>query len=146
MNSSVSNSTRNMLSANVQWKPIPGLKVAGRFSWDENHSESESITVPKFLREDFSGTIDDQSQFGAISFSQGRSRMLVLQALVNYDVTLAKNYNIHVLAGYELKERKSRSVGTGGDGFQIYGFETLSNVTASEIGSNSILVNFLFTY
>ena len=141
MNQGENNSTRNMLSANIQWKPIPGLEVAGRFSWDQNNSESESITAPRFLKEDFAGTIDDQSQFGSISFSQGRSQMLVLQALVNYDVTLAKNYNIHVLAGYELKERKSRSVGTGGDGFQIFGFANLSNITAAEKGSNTTLLH-----
>ncbi len=142
MDSGQGNSTRNMLGANIQWKPIAGLEVAGKFSWDENHAESESITAPKFLREDFenSGNVDEK-YFGSIDFSQSRSRMLTLQAIVNYDVTIAKNFNIHFLGGYELKERKSRSVGTGGDGFQIFGFENLSNITAQEIGRNTSLIH-----
>ena len=139
-----SNATRNILMGSVNWTPIKGLELSGRVSFDENHSSSESQTAARFKKTDFENSENvPLSYFGEYDYSQSRSQLLTVQALATYRWDLSKDFNLNFLAGYELKERKSVELATGGDGFIVSGFESISNLDPLEIGKNTTLYHSL---
>ncbi|GFZ40786.1 SusC/RagA family TonB-linked outer membrane protein [Bacteroides nordii] len=140
MDQGENNAARNIIMGNIVWNPVKGLELSGRVSFDENHYTSESITAPLFDKSDFSNPENiDLAKFGEYNYSQSRSQLLTVQALATYKLELPKDFNLNFLAGYELKERKGTEAAFGGAGFQIPGFESISNLPALELGKNTSL-------
>lgn len=143
-NSGEDNATRNILMGSINWTPVRGLELSGRVSFDENHFSSESHTAALFTKEEFvSPTNVDLKYFGEYDYSQSRSQLLTVQALATYKWEVSRDFNINFLAGYELKERKSIETKTGGAGFIVPGFESMSNLDPTEVGKRTTLYHTL---
>lgn len=144
MDSGVTHAMRNILMGSVNWTPLKGLELIGRVSFDENHSNSESQTAARFKDSDFENPENVAlSYFGAYDYSHSRSQLLTVQALATYKLDLSKDFNLNFLVGYELKEKKTVELGTGGDGFIVPGFESVSNLDPLEIGKKTSLSHIL---
>lgn len=143
-NNGETNATRNMLMGSVNWTPVKGLNLSGKVGFDENHSDSDSQTAALFSRNDFSNPQNiDLENFGKYNYSQSRNQVLTIQALATYKWDLSRDFNLNFLVGYELKERKSIEHASGGAGFIVPGFESMSNIGASEKGKGTTLFHSL---
>lgn len=143
-NNGETNATRNILMGSVNWTPVKGLNLSAKVGFDENHSDSDSQTAALFSRNDFSNPQNIAlDNFGKYNYSQSRNQVLSIQALATYRWDVSKNFNLNFLVGYELKERKSIEHTSGGAGFIVSGFESMSNIDATEIGKSTTLYHSL---
>lgn len=143
-NNGETNATRKILMGSINWTPVKGLNLSGKVGFDENHSDSDSQIAALFSRNDFSDSQNiDLENFGKYNYSQSRNQVLTIQALATYKWDLSQDFNLNFLVGYELKERKSIEHTSGGAGFIVPGFESMSNIGASEKGKGTTLFHSL---
>lgn len=124
--SGIKESTRNILQGAIDWKPIKGLVISGKLSYDKGYSSKESCLTPRFKSSDFTNISVLNSKkylLGKMTFSPSESSMLTAQALATYNRALTKDINMNLLLGVETKEQKSKEANMGGVEFVLPGSE-----------------------
>lgn len=142
MDSGKNNSTRNMIMGNISYKPVKGLDLSARVSYDQNYYTYDGYSVPIFddsvilEEEDITSPYLSQAQLdkidksllGSYSYSQSRRGLLTSTFLATYHLDLPKNFNMDFMGGSEIKILKSTSSAIGGRDFNIPGVYSMSNV------------------
>lgn len=142
-------SFRNILSGALSWEPIKDLLLTGKVSYDRKNYESDSYTTARykksdFLIEDTEGNVTDYSEnvpserWGSVKYSQSKSELLTVNALVNYKVNIQKDWDVYLLAGAEFQQIKSLASAMYGTEFTIpdngiYSFQNISNLEKDDI-------------
>lgn len=136
-----SETSRNILMGSVNYTPVKNLELVGKISYDQNNYDSEAIATPRFEKDDFEspGSIA-LDKFGKITYRQSKSQLLTAQALATYKWDITRDWNLNALAGYELKELKTKEAKMGGSDFIIPGdFYSIQNLDKTELGKNTEL-------
>ncbi|MEG1839350.1 MAG: SusC/RagA family TonB-linked outer membrane protein, partial [Bacteroidaceae bacterium] len=134
-------STRNILMGSINYTPIKNLEFSGRVSYDQNNNSSDSYEKARFKKSDFKDPATIAlSHFGKYNYSQSKSSLLTAQALATYQWKVVRDFDINILAGCEVKDKKSIESKMGGDGFIIPGdFNSIQNLDKTELGKGTSL-------
>lgn len=136
-------STRNMLMGSISYKPVKGLEILGRVSYDSNYYTYDGYTLPHFddsiiLEEpDITSPYLSQSQLdkidkdklGTYSYQTSNRSLLTATGTISYHLELPKEFNMDFMAGGEYKDTQSAASGIKGRDFIIPGVYNLSNVS-----------------
>ena len=128
----VTESTRNILMGSIEWTPVKDLMFSGKISYDKKHTMTDSYMTPRFDKSDFTNPDNiELTNFGQYTFSPNRNQLLTVQLLGTYKLTVAKDYDIDLLAGFEYKDTKGIEAQLGGADFVLPGeFYSMQNVGA----------------
>lgn len=124
--SSIKETTRNILQGSIDWKPIKGLILTGKISYDKSHASTESCLTPRFSSSDFANpSILNSKKYllGKMTYSPDDYSMFTAQALATYSLSLTKDINANFLLGVETKEQKTKEANMGGVDFVLPGSE-----------------------
>lgn len=136
-------STRNMLMGSISYKPVKGLEILGRVSYDSNYYTYDGYTLPHFddsiiLEEpDITSPYLSQSQLdkinkdklGTYSYQSSNRSLLTATATISYHLELPKEFNMDFMVGGEYKDNQSAASSIKGRDFIIPGVYSLSNVS-----------------
>ncbi|MEG1587228.1 MAG: SusC/RagA family TonB-linked outer membrane protein [Bacteroidales bacterium] len=139
-------STRNILMASVIWSPIDNLDLTGKISYDQNNYSTDGYITPRFKRSDFSSEDFANArtkEYGSYNYDQSESSLLTLQAIANYRLKIAQDYELGILVGGEMQEKNGLAAELGGYEFLIPGgFYSISNINGDRVnGSNLSLLH-----
>ena len=134
-------SQRVVINSLVQWEPVKGLTLTGKFAYDKGWSVYESYSVPRYAADEF--TFDDAGntadgtatkadwygRMGSYSFQPSRSQRLTAQFLANYLWNINEDMNLNFFFGGEYSETDSYSGSFSGDHFLLEGgFYSFNNL------------------
>ncbi len=111
---------------------LPNPPLEKNYSTTELYAQALSAyyknynSVPFFNAEKIVSV--DKDYFGSYDFTNSNSSLLTASFLANYKYEIAKDYNIELLAGTELKMRDGLSSSMAGRNFIIPGIYSMSNV------------------
>lgn len=128
--SSETRSTRNIINGSIEWTPIKNLVFSGKVSYDKKYTMTDGYNTPRFSKSDFEKPeIVNLSKFGYYSFSPNRSQLLTTQILGTYNFSITKDFEVNLLAGFEMKDIKGLESRMGGADFLLPGdFYSMQNV------------------
>ena len=143
MDKNKNTSTRNMLMGNIVYKPIKGLEISGRVSYDSNYYTFDGYTVPRFddsiiiPEPDITSPYLTQSQLdkidknllGSYSYTSSNRSLLTATGTISYHLELPKEFNMDFMVGGEYKDTRSESSAVAGRDFIIPGVYSMSNVS-----------------
>ncbi len=122
-------SNRSLLQATVTWDVIKDLQAIGRVGYDLINSESKSITTPRWpLEAGVTPTPEDYPFLGSFFYTDGKSSVVNGSIMINYQKNLVKDLKLEVLAGFDAKRTRGRSVGMGGRHFIVPEWESIMNL------------------
>lgn len=141
----LSESTRTLLQSTITYDITNSLAVTGRIGYDLTHSESHSVTTPRFTLEDLKVPEGEQPKpedfdyLGSYYYNDGKSSVLNSGVMATYNLKLTTDLTMDVLVGFDAKTDIGRSIKMGGRQFNVDEWESINNlldVTKENIGMN----------
>lgn len=126
MDKSETDATRMILNGQISYEPVKNLVFTGKIGYDKGYSTYDAYSVSRFVDSDFSDPqsnafADYKYKFGAYTFQPSNSDQFTVQIVGTYNVNIADDFGINILAGAEYKENNSISAQMAGQDFQLAG-------------------------
>lgn len=141
MDDSKTEGQRVIINSLVQWNPIKGLTLTGKFAYDKGWSTYQSYSIPRYARNEFvfdengnsadgSTTINDwYGRMGTFNFNTSRGQRITAQFLANYVWDINSDINLNFFVGGEYTENKGIEGSFGGKHFLLEGdFYSFNNL------------------
>mgnify|MGYP004701629853 CR=1 FL=1 len=135
-----SDSNRSLLQGSVTWNVIGNLNLTGRMSYDLTESERKRIETPRWsIEPGKTPTSEDLDFLGRFTYNDGKSTVMNGGILATYNKQLSNIIGMELLAGFDLKTEKGRSIEMGGRQFIVPEFYSINNL--ADIRRENIWMN-----